>query len=212
MRPSQVFSKLQRGSVFTNSLPADGKCYTLRWRRFCASLSIGSNFHRQIFSALNIHNGGESVRGVRAAERSGGGLGCFQRRQYHSSHPAKPTRRSGSGGEPSGRSQGGRGEKGSGGGQTPGPARRTARHPTTPGLPATPRRGAARLSPPRHPLARNEFFGTTWKRVPLAAPRAGEGRLLLKRWLCRGIGFCANDATGTDRFRKFRGGRPKEPE
>lgn len=88
-------------------------------------------------------------------------------------HPAPlnlSMRCSGSCAERPGRSRRGRGGKGSGGGQTPGPACRAARHPAASGVPVPPRRGATRLSPLRHPLERNEFFGTTWKRVPLAAP------------------------------------------
>lgn len=148
------------------------------------------------------------MRVVPAAERSGGGLGCFQRCKYRSSHFAKPSRRSASGAEPPERSRRGRGGEGSWGGQTPGPGRRGDRHLAAPGPLATPRGRRAGAS--------------TWdKRVlwdnlelsALVAPSDGEGKLLLKRWLCQGISFCANDATGTDRFRKnFKGRRPKKAE
>lgn len=154
-----------------------------------------------MFSALNIHNGDESVVVVPAAERSGSGLGCFQRCKYRSSHFAKPSRRSASGAEPPERSRRGRGGEGSGGGQTPGPGRRGGRYPAAPGPLATPRIWDKRI---------------LWDNLELSAlvaPSDGEGKLLLKRWHCQGISFCANDATGTDRFRKnFKGRRPKKAE
>lgn len=49
-------SPAQTTASFHYRSPSHGKCHTPPWRHLRSPLSIGSSFHRQTLSALNIYN------------------------------------------------------------------------------------------------------------------------------------------------------------